>query len=149
MDISIETTVNASLAEVWSAWTTPDHIKKWNFASDDWHCPKARIDLQVGGTFSYRMEAKDRSAGFDFEGTFTSIQTSESIEYALADDRNVRVLFSETEQGIRVVETFEADDEFSAEYQKQGWQAILTNFKNYVESMDNQEAVHGEKTVER
>lgn len=134
MEISIETTVNAPLDQVWSAWTTPDDIKKWNYASDDWHCPSAGIDLRVDGTFSYRMEAKDGSIGFDFEGTFTSINTSESIEYALGDNRQVIITFSETGQGIRIVETFEAEDELAAEQQRQGWQSILSNFKKHVET---------------
>lgn len=137
MEISIEITVNASIEQVWSAWITPDDIKKWNSASDDWHCPDAKIDFQIGGTFNYRMEAKDRSMGFDFEGTFTSINVPQSIEYALDDDRKVRITFSETEQGIRVVETFEAEDELSAEQQRKGWQSILNSFKKHVESTGN------------
>lgn len=134
MEISIETTVKAAIEEVWSAWITPDDIRKWNFASEDWTCPEARIDLTVGGKFSYRMEAKDGSMGFDFEGTFTAIHAHERIEYALDDDRNVSIAFSETDDGIRVVETFEAEDEHSAEQQRQGWQSILNNFKRHVEA---------------
>ena len=137
MEISIETTVKAPLEEVWSAWITPDDITKWNFASDDWHCPEAKTDFTVGGKFSYRMEAKDLSMGFDFEGTFTAISAPHRLEYALGDDRNVTVSFSETEQGVRVVETFDAEDLFSAEQQKQGWQSILNNFRKHVESGGN------------
>ncbi len=137
MEISIEVTVNAPLEQVWSAWITPDDIIKWNFASDDWHCPEAKIDLRVGGKFNYRMEAKDHSMGFDFEGTFTSISAPYGLEYALDDDRKVIISFSETVQGIRVVETFEAEDVFSSEQQKQGWQSILNNFQKHVESASN------------
>lgn len=137
MEISIETTVKAPLEIVWSAWITPGDIKKWNFASDDWCCPDARIDLIVGGKFDYRMASKDGSMGFDFEGTFTSISAHNIIEYALDDDRKVRITFSETEQGIRVVEAFETEDEHSAEQQKQGWQNILHNFKQHVESKNS------------
>lgn len=134
MEISIEATVNAPIKKVWTAWITPDDIKKWNFASEDWSCPDAKIDFTVGGKFSYRMEAKDGSMGFDFGGEFTSINECRSIEYALGDDRRVSIVFLETEQGIRVVETFEAEDEHSAEHQKQGWQSILDNFKKHVEA---------------
>ncbi|KAF0141401.1 MAG: hypothetical protein FD122_1649 [Stygiobacter sp.] len=134
MEISIDTTVKAAIEQVWSAWVTSDDIKKWNFASDDWRCPDAKIDLRVGGRFSSRMEAKDGSMGFNFEGTFTSIITNSSIEYVLDDDRKVSVSFSETENGIKVVETFETEDENSAELQRQGWQCILDNFKKYVEA---------------
>jgi uncharacterized protein YndB with AHSA1/START domain len=137
LEISIETTVNAPIEQVWSAWITPDEIKKWNFASDDWHCPDAKIDFRVGGKFNYRMESKDRSMGFDFEGTFTTIKGYQRIEYTLDDDRKVRITFSETKQGIRIVETFEAEDEHSGEQQRQGWQSILNNFKKQVESADH------------
>ena len=137
MEVSIATTVNAPIDKVWTAWITPDDIKKWNFASEDWRCPDATIDFTVGGKFSYRMEAKDGSMGFDFEGEFTSISECKSIEYALDDDRRVSIDFFETERGIRVVETFQAEDEFSAEQQKQGWQSILDSFKRHVEAMGN------------
>ena len=136
MEISIETTVNAAREKVWSAWITPESIMKWNFASGDWHCPDARLDLRVGGLFTYRMEARDGSMGFDFEGRFTAIRTGERIEYALDDDRKVSITFSETASGIRVVESFEAENKLAAEQQKQGWQAILDNFRKYVETKD-------------
>ena len=136
MEISIETTVNAPIEHVWSAWTKPDHIKRWNYASDDWHCPEANIDLSVGATFSYRMEAKDGSLAFDFRGTFTAIDANRLIEYALEDGRKVRITFSKTEQGVRVVETFEAENELAAIQQKEGWQSILNNFKRHVEAHD-------------
>lgn len=137
MEITIETTVNAPINQVWSAWITPDDIKKWNFASEDWRCPDATIDFRVGGKFSYRMEAIDGSMGFDFEGTFTAIDAKKHIEYALDDGRKVSITFSKSELGIRVVEIFEADDEHVAELQKQGWQSILNNFKQHVETRHN------------
>lgn len=133
MVIAIETTVNAPIDQVWSAWITPDDITKWNFASDDWSCPSAIIDLKIGGKFNYRMEAKEGSMGFDFEGKFTAIYPQESIEYSLDDDRKVKITFSETERGIRIVESFDAENELSGEQQRQGWQLILDNFKSHVE----------------
>ena len=137
MEISIETTVNASIEQVWAAWITPDDIKAWNFASDDWWCPDAKIDFEVGGQFNYRMEAKDGSMGFDFAGRFTSISPNECIEYALDDGRKVRIDFSVSEPGTRVLETFEAEDALSAEQQRLGWQSILNNFKQHVEAKGN------------
>ncbi len=137
MEISIETTVNAPMERVWSAWITPDDIQKWNFASDDWCCPQATIDFSVGGKFNYRMEAKDGSMGFDFEGTFILISLHHCIQYALDDDRKVTITFVETQQGTRVVETFEAEDELSGEQQRQGWQCILDNFRKHVETKGN------------
>ena len=118
----------------WDAWVTPENIKQWNFALDDWTCPSARIDLSVGGKFSYRMEARGGSIGFDFEGAFTRIERYRLIEYELGDQRRVSIEYSETESGVRLVERFEAEDENSAEQQRDGWQAILNNFKKHVEA---------------
>lgn len=134
MKISVETKVNAPINDVWSAWTTPDDITHWNFASDDWCCPRAEIELKPGGQFSYRMEAKDGSMGFDFTGEFTTVEHGKRLEFKLGDQRCVEVTFREAEDGILVNETFDAEDKNSAALQKQGWQAILNNFKKYLES---------------
>ncbi|MBU2918279.1 SRPBCC family protein [Psychrosphaera sp. F3M07] len=133
MLISIETLINASLEQVWSAWTTPSDIVNWNFASDDWICPKADIELVVGGKFNYRMEAKDGSFGFDFEGRFTCVKPHQQIEYVLGDDRKVFITFTQTDQGVKLVEAFEAENENSNERQRHGWLSILNNFKQHVE----------------
>lgn len=137
MKIAIEVEVKAPLETVWAAWVTPKDIVNWNFAIEQWCCPKADIDLTVGGKFSYRMEAKDGSMGFDFEGTFTEVKPLQSIQFQLEDNRAVTVEFVESDNGVTVTETFEAEDENSAEQQKQGWQSILNNFKSYVESKTN------------
>ncbi len=134
MTITIETTVSASVAATWKAWTSPDSITQWNFASDDWACPRAEIDLRPGGKFKYRMEAKDGSMGFDFEGEFTEVDPDRRIVYSLGDDRKVAVAFVPVAGMTRVTESFEAEDAHSAEQQKQGWQSILNNFKKFVES---------------
>lgn len=135
MKISIETEINAGINAVWRAWITPADITQWNFASDEWCCPSAAINLTVGGSFNYRMEAKDGSMGFDFEGEFTEVITKTSITYRLDDDRRVMVAFFETSSGVKVVETFDTEDVHSAELQKQGWQSILNNFKAHVEKI--------------
>lgn len=136
MKITVSTIVDAPMQRVWQAWTTPAHIVRWNFASADWQCPAAEIDLVEGGRFSYRMEARDGSMGFDFEGEFIEIVPQQLIEYRLGDGRVVRVEFSESDDGATLTETFEAEDELSGEHQKQGWQAILDNFKRHVETLD-------------
>lgn len=134
MKITIETTVAASLDDVWNAWVEPRHIVQWNFASEEWHCPAAEIDLRPGGSFSYRMEARDGSTGFDFAGLFTAIEPRREIRYTLGDEREVAVVFSESNNAVRVIETFTAENELAAEQQRRGWQCILDNFKLHVES---------------
>jgi uncharacterized protein YndB with AHSA1/START domain len=133
--VTIETTVNAPVEKVWKAWTDPDHITKWNFASDDWHSPWAKSDLREGGNFSARMEAKDGSMGFDFGGVFNVIKTNEYIETTLGDGRKVETTFISQDNQTKVVEIFEAENIHPVEFQKAGWQAILDNFKKYAESI--------------
>lgn len=131
--ITVETIVETSPDKVWHCWTTPDCIMQWNAASDDWHTPRASMDLKEGGKFLSRMEAKDGSAGFDFEGTFTKVVPNEHLAYAMPDGRAVEVTFADLMGRTLVSETFDAETENPVEMQKQGWQAILDNFKKHVE----------------
>ncbi len=130
--ITVETTLAAPVAEVWRAYTTPEDIKKWNAASDDWHTTAATVDLREGGAFSSRMEAKDGSFGFDFAGTYTKIVDRKRIEYAFGD-RKAQVDFIESPKGVTVRVVFDAETTNAPEMQRQGWQSILENFKKHVE----------------
>lgn len=132
MKITVETTVAAPVDQVWRAYTTPDDIKQWNAASNDWHTTAATVDLREGGTFSSRMEAKDGGMGFDFAGTYTRIVAPRLIEYAFGD-RTARVEFADTPQGVNVRVTFDAETTHPVEQQRGGWQAILDSFARYVE----------------
>jgi uncharacterized protein YndB with AHSA1/START domain len=134
MKITVETVVKAKLGDVWNAWNNPADIKQWNAASDDWHTTKSSVDLRDGGKFLARMEAKDGSAGFDFEGTFTRVVPKKLIEYRMSDGREVQVEFAEQGRGsVLVKETFDAETENPAEMQRQGWQSILDSFARHVE----------------
>ena len=105
----------------------------WNAASDDWHCPKAENDLRAGGTFSFRMEARDGSFGFDFGGTYTEVKPQQRFAYTIGDGRKVSVDFAKDGNGTKVTETFEAETENPLEMQRHGWQGILDRFKAYAE----------------
>ena len=133
MKITVETEVKADVDRVWSAWNNPEDIKRWNAASDDWHTTGARVELREGGKFSARMEAKDGSEGFDFEGTYTRVVPRKLIEYRMDDGRQVAVEFSEQPGRVLVRETFDAETQNPPEMQRQGWQAILDNFARHVE----------------
>lgn len=132
--ITVETVVKAPLDKAWRCWTEPQHVSKWNFASDDWTSPQGTNDLRVGGKFNYRMEAKDKSAGFDFEGTYTKVEPHQRIEYVMADGRKVSVTFADQGGSTKVVETFDAESVHSEDMQRSGWQAILDNFRKHAES---------------
>ncbi|BEU97048.1 SRPBCC family protein [Acidovorax sp. DW039] len=131
MKITVETTVNAPIDRVWSAYTTPEDIKQWNAASDDWHTTQSTVDLREGGSFSSRMEAKDGSFGFDFAGTYTKVVPHQLIEYSFGE-RGAVVEFSRATNGVKVRVTFDAEQQHSVEQQRQGWQSILDNFAKYV-----------------
>lgn len=132
--ITVESTIDAPVEKVWEFWSKPEHITKWNNASDDWHTPWAKNDLRVGGQFSARMEAKDGSFGFDFGGVYDEVRENEYIEYTLGDDRKVKVTFTPQGNKTKLVESFDAESTHSVEMQKGGWQAILDNFKKYTEA---------------
>lgn len=132
--ITVESIINAPIGKVWECWTKPEHITKWNNASDDWHTPHAENDLRAGGSFVSRMEAKDGSMGFDFGGVYDAVIPNEYIEYTIGDGRKVKVTFSAQGDSTSVVESFEAENMNSVELQRGGWQAILNNFKKYVEN---------------
>jgi uncharacterized protein YndB with AHSA1/START domain len=132
--ITVEATVNAPIETVWKCWTEPKHITQWNNASDDWHTPHAENDLRVGGKFLSRMESRDGSMGFDFVGTYQEVIEYKMIAYTMEDGRKVEITFvSEDGKTTQVTETFDPENENTLELQKTGWQAILNNFKNYVE----------------
>lgn len=133
--ITIETVVKAPMSKVWEGWNKPEHITKWAFASDDWEAPAAENDLRTGGKFKTTMAAKDKSASFDFGGVYSSVKEHELIEYDMTDGRHVKVEFTETPEGVKVVETFDPENENPDEMQRSGWQAILDNFKKYTESI--------------
>lgn len=132
--ITIQTTVQAPVEKVWAYWTEPNHITKWNAASDDWHTPFAENDLRIGGKFLSRMEAKDGSFGFDFGGTYDEVKANEVIAYSMEDGRTVIITFKANGDKTEIVETFDADSENPVDMQRQGWQAILDRFKSYVEN---------------
>jgi len=134
MKISIETTVTKSIEKVWKYYTGVEHIVNWNFASDDWHCPKASNDLKSGGKFSSTMAAKDGSFSFDFEGIYDEVINHKLISYTMADGRQVETHFENINDSVKVTTIFDAEDTNSVDMQKNGWQAILENFKLYVES---------------
>ena len=133
-NVTIQTAVERSAEEVWTYWTSPEHIVQWNSASDDWRSPSVLNDLRENGRFSYRMESKDGKEGFDFTGTYDEVLPFERIAYTLDDGRKVLTTFKEKEGKTEIVSVFEAENTFPVEMQKAGWQAILDRFQTYAES---------------
>lgn len=131
--ITVNVRVHADIDTVWECWNNPTHIQNWAFASNDWECPYAENNLIVGGTFVSTMSAKDKSASFNFSGVYTTVVPNSLIEYTMEDGRKVSVSFEQVEDTVQITETFDPESENTLELQKAGWQAIVDNFKSYVE----------------
>lgn len=131
--VTVQAVVQAPIEKVWNCWTEPEHITKWNSASEDWHAPRSENDLRAGGKFSTRMEAKDGSMGFDFAGVYDEVKPHELISYTMDDGRRVEITFVNQGSETTVVETFDAEDTHPVEDQQAGWQAIMDHFKKYTE----------------
>ena len=133
--IIVEAIISASLEKVWDAWTKPENIIKWNFASDDWQCPKASNDLSIGGKYFARMEAKNGSFGFDFVAIYKEIELRKKLVYIMEDGRISETNFTNIEGKTKVITSFDSEEENSDDMQREGWQSILNNFKKYVETI--------------
>ena len=134
--ITVQTTIVAPVRHVWDAYTQPEHIVQWAFASEEWECPEATNDVRVGGEFHTHMAAKDKSAGFDFSGTYTEVQEGKLLQYTMSgeDARKVEVQFEKIDEDTTMVTViFDPESINPIEMQKAGWQAILDNFKKHVE----------------
>lgn len=134
--ITVEATADAPVANVWKVWNTPADIMQWNSPDPSWHSPSSENDLRVGGRFKNRMEARDGSFGFDFEGIYDQVELHREISYTMPDGRKATTLFTPKDDQTHIETTFDAETENDPEFQKQGWQAILDNFVKYVESTD-------------
>jgi len=83
-----------------------------------------------------------RLLSFDFAGTYSEIVLYKLITSQLDDGRMVWVTFEATGLNrIRVIETFETEYENSLDLQRNGWQAILDNFKREAETGKENEQV--------
>jgi uncharacterized protein YndB with AHSA1/START domain len=80
------------------------------------------------------MEARDGSQAFDFEGTYDEVVEPKKIAYTMADGRRATVDFEDLGGSTRVAVAFDPENESPLEFQQQGWQAILDEFKKYTEA---------------
>jgi len=142
--IVVRTIIKAPVKKVWKLWTDPEHIVHWNYATEEWHTPRAENDLREGGRFVSRMESKDGREGFDFSGEYTRIVQNRQIEYTMDDGRRAQVTFVPNGDETIVSETFEPENVNPPEFQQQGWQSILDNFRKYVERFGKSDVMHFE-----
>jgi len=132
--IEVSALISVPVQKAWSIWINEEDIQIWNSASEDWHTPKAFNDFSLGGRFLWRMETKDGSIAFDFSGTYTDIELYSLIAYTIDDGRKVTVQFKRTDIGTKVIQHFQAENQNTLALQKEGWQSILSHFKQYAEN---------------
>lgn len=145
--ITVQAKISAPINQVWIAYTSSKHITQWNFASPEWHCPHAQIELKSGGRFSYRMEARDGSFGFDFEGIIQKVLPNKFLSYQISDGRMAEIILNKHESETEITVTFDAESTHPEEMQREGWQAILNNFKKHVEGFQA-DSMHFEIEIE-
>jgi uncharacterized protein YndB with AHSA1/START domain len=131
--IRIQSTLSVDKQKAWEYYTKPEHITNWNFADPSWHCPSASNDLKIGGRYIARMEAKDGSFGFEFDAIYIVIHKYENFIYEF-DGRQATVEFKDVSGQTEVTISFDPETENPIDLQRQGWQAILDNFKKYTET---------------
>ena len=136
--ITVTATISAEVSSVWTFYTQPEHITQWNFASPEWCCPSASNDLTVGGKYVARMEAKDKSFGFDFEAIYTQVEPERKLAYTMGtkidEGRKAIVEFKPIDNQTEVTIIFDPESENPIDMQRDGWQAILNNFKAHCEN---------------
>lgn len=130
--ITISAHVPVAPAAAWAAFNAPEAIAHWNQASPDWHCPWAKVDLRVGGRHVARMEAKDGSFGFDYEGTYEEVDAPHAVTLRLDDGRRARTTFVAEGSGTRVTTVFDPEASNAIDIQRSGWQSILDSYAAYV-----------------
>jgi uncharacterized protein YndB with AHSA1/START domain len=128
-----EVVINAPLEKVWELWIEPEHIKNWNIISNEWHTPIAENDFRVGGKLYLKMEALDKSDGFDYECIYEKIVNHKEIRHVGKDGRKTKIEFETIVHGVKVTEIFEPEDKTPLDVQEAFCQSILNNFKKYVE----------------
>lgn len=131
--ITISIEIKGGIEDIWNKFNLGEHMIHWNFAADDWHCPKAESDLKQGGKLLVVMAAKDGSFSFDIKAIYDEIIPNQKISYTMEDGRAVETIFEQKGEVVQLVETFEAESENSIDMQRSGWQMILDNFKKYCE----------------
>jgi len=116
--ITVEVTINAPVHKVWKVWSSAEDIMQWNAPSDTWHTSFAEIDFKTSGKFLFRMEAKDKSSGFDH-----------------GDDGRESIIKFLPDGGVtHITEIFEAEQETPLELQRNFCLGVLNNLKTYIES---------------
>lgn len=132
--ITVEVTINAPVEKVWKVWSTAEDVSQWNAPSDDWFTSLVEIDFREQGRFLFRMEAKDKSTGFDHAGIYNEIVTHQLIKYTGHDDRKSTVEFVQDGTATHITETFDADPEIPIAIQEDFCKGVLNNFKKHTES---------------
>jgi uncharacterized protein YndB with AHSA1/START domain len=81
-DLVLERTLDAPRELVWRAWTDPERLKQW-WAPRPYETTECEMDLQPGGTFSFRMIGPD-SFDSSEQGCFLEVVEGEKVVWTTA-----------------------------------------------------------------
>jgi uncharacterized protein YndB with AHSA1/START domain len=80
LTLKLNRTLDAPVADVFSALTTADRITRWYGPSDDYKVEVHEWDLKVGGTYRISLNHKDGNV-HTVHGTFREILEGEKLSY--------------------------------------------------------------------
>ena len=129
----IERALRASPERIFDAFTDPEQLTQWWWPKG-FTCPKAEVDLRVGGTYKLAMQWSDASPGSD---QFAHHMAGEFYEI----DRPHRLLMSGRAVNEEQGELFATLIEVTLEGREEG--TVLTMRQSYFEPMPPAEALGG------
>ena len=131
--VRIERTFEASVEEVFDAWTNEEVIRRWFRPRSGWREASAEVDLRVGGAIRVVMRDPDGDpvgAG----GEYTAIERPRRLEFTWTFDDDpsnqqlIEIEFTEQDDGTRVVfVNSEISDPERRDSQYDGWTPCIDN----------------------
>ncbi len=131
--ILLKIIICGKLNDVWNAWNTPENIIEWYQGHQDWSTIEAINNFQIGSSFKYVMNSKDKKSKFTLEGSYLEIIEFKKIRYSLKDKREIETSFQQLCNKVQIIQKVELDARNSTENQAEWWRNILINFKKHIE----------------
>lgn len=131
--ITFEQTISGTPERVFDAFVTPADLLHWHRASEDWTTPHAETDPRVGGRFNIGFGDPTGEHSFDFTGEYTEVDRPNRLAFTIDDGRRSIIEFADAGNGKTLVTwSFEPENVFPAEMQRDGWAAQLANLEKYL-----------------
>lgn len=83
LDLMLERVVDVPPGLIWTAWTTPEHLKPW-FCPKPWSVTECRIDLRPGGEFFTIMKGPEEGQEFPNAGCYLEVEEARKLSWTSA-----------------------------------------------------------------